>query len=79
MSEKEGPPVIRGVLINVIWETMYSCIFNKTIQPPLTFEEVHILQSRLDEYIEAIKFKALTDFDEQPGSKTPINDSSYVK
>ncbi len=75
----EGPPIIRGVLINVIWETMYSCIFNKKIKPPLTFEEVHIIQNRLDEYIEAIKFKALTDFDEQPVSKTPINDGSYVK
>ena len=79
MSEKDGPPIIRGVLINVIWETMYQCIFNKTIDPPLTFEEVHILQNRLDEYVEMIKFKALTEFDEQPDSKTPINDSSYVK
>ena len=88
MSEKEKPnvdkdefkaPVIRGVLINLIWDTMYQSIFNEKIKPALTFEEVHILQNRLDEYVEMIKFKALTEFDEQPDSKTPINDSSYVK
>ena len=88
MSEKEKPnidkdefqaPVIRGVLLNLIWDTMYKCIFNKTIQPPLTFEEVNILQNRLNEYVDAVKFKAQMDFDDQPDSKTPINDSSYVK
>jgi len=78
LSEKEGPPIIRGVLINVIWETMYQCIFNPAIDPPLTFEEVNILQNRLNEYVEAVKFRARMEF-EQPTSKTPINDSSYVK
>jgi len=79
LSEKDGPPVIRGVLINIIWETVYQCIFNENIKPSLTFEEVHILQNRLNEYVEAVKFKARMEFDEQGTSKTPINDSSYVK
>lgn len=51
------PPEIRGELINVIWDTIYQCIFTPTIDPPLTFEEVEVLQSRLRDHIDATKFK----------------------
>jgi len=50
-------PVVRGTVINMVWDTIYECIFNLKITPPLTFEEVQILQNRLDEHIESTKFK----------------------
>ena len=83
MSEKEdlnkiGPPIIRGELINTIWESIFKMIFNDVIKPPLTFEEVHIIQHRLDEHVEAIKAQIHMDMMFESKQK-PINDSSYVK
>ena len=49
------PPVIRGDMVNLIWESVYKMIFNDKIDPPLTFEEVHIIQYRLDEHVESNK------------------------
>ena len=56
MVESERPAV-RGNIINIVWDTIYECIFNLKIDPALTFEEVKILQNRLDEHIESTKFK----------------------
>lgn len=56
MVEPERP-VIRSELLNAIWDTIYACIFLPSIKPPLTFEEIQIIQNRLSEHIEATKFR----------------------
>ena len=70
-------PEIRSKLINMIWETIYECIFNKTIEPALTFEEVQILQNRLNEYVEANKFEAKMQM--MFKTKEPPKDQSFIK
>ncbi len=81
MVESERP-VIRGELINAIWDTIYDCIFMPSIKPPLTFEEVQIIQNRLDEHISSTKFKIqmrwalMPDEDKTP---TPPPSATYVQ
>ena len=71
-------PEIRSKLINLVWKTISECIFTDTIKPPLTFEEVQIIQNRLNEWVEATKFEFKMQL--MYGTKEkPINDSSYVK
>jgi len=71
-------PEIRSKLINLIWNTIYECIFTETIKPPLTFEEVQILQNRLNEYIEATKFEAKMQMAFKSNEKPP-KDQSFIK
>jgi len=71
-------PEIRSKLINLLWNTIYECLFNDTIKPALTFEEVQILQNRLNEWIEAMKFDTKIQMAFESNGK-PINDGSYVK
>jgi len=74
----ENQPEIRSKLINLIWKTVFESIFNEEIKPALTFEEVQIIQSRLHEYVEGIKFEVKMHMAFDSNGK-PINDSSYVK
>lgn len=85
MAESEKTPerpIIRGELINAIWDTIYSCIFTESIKPPLTFEEVQIIQNRLSEHIDSTKFKiqmrwALLPDEEEPTQLPPS--ATYVQ
>jgi len=55
-------------------------IFNEEVKPPLTFEEVHIIQHRLDEHIESIKARVQMEMMFEPNEKQkPPQDQSYVK
>jgi len=62
-------------MINVIWEAVFKMIFNEEVDPPLTFEEVHIIQYRLDEHIEAIKARVLQMM---TTTEKPPQDQSYI-
>jgi len=71
-------PEIRSKLINLLWNTIYECLFNDTIKPALTFEEVQILQNRLNEWIEAMKFDTKMQMAFESNGKAP-KEQSFIK
>ena len=74
-----NPPIIRGELINLIWESVFKMIFNEEVKPPLTFEEVHIIQHRLDEHVESIKYRIQMQMMTEPDEIEPPKNQTYIK